>query len=159
MNLSWPPRDRTARYLRIRQAPSTSWVVASGWRRTRPPGARAPHPASNGRQPPGRFTIHEQRAEVPSPTVLPAARFRNGACRLTGSLSMAEDGGHDPQGLHPHPLSRRGSPPGDFISHARKAGDLNATVLPAHRLAGEPGAPVRFTFRTLPGIRTRTSSS
>jgi hypothetical protein len=27
---SWPPRDRTAQYLRIRQAPSTSWVVASG---------------------------------------------------------------------------------------------------------------------------------
>jgi hypothetical protein len=27
---SWPPRNRTARYLRIRQAPSTSWVVASG---------------------------------------------------------------------------------------------------------------------------------
>jgi hypothetical protein len=26
---SWPPRDRTAQYLRIRQAPSTSWVVAS----------------------------------------------------------------------------------------------------------------------------------
>ena len=26
----WPPRNRTAHYLRIRQAPSTSWVVASG---------------------------------------------------------------------------------------------------------------------------------
>lgn len=45
-----------------------------------------------------------------------------------------------------HPLSKRGPPPGDFIFQARKAGDSNATVLPAHRLAGEPGTPVRFTF-------------
>src|ERR1700722_8790935 len=39
---SWPPRDRTAQYLRIRQAPSTSWVVASRWRRSRPPALARP---------------------------------------------------------------------------------------------------------------------
>ena len=33
----WPPPNRTARYLRIRQAPSTSWVVASRWERSGPP--------------------------------------------------------------------------------------------------------------------------
>jgi hypothetical protein len=38
-----------------------------------------------------------------------------------------------------HPLSGRGQPPGWFILHARKAGDSNATVSAAHRLAGEPG--------------------
>ena len=40
------------------------------------------------------------------------------------------------------------------LSHARKAGELNATGLSAHRLAGEPGTPVRFTFRAPPRIRT-----
>jgi len=33
-------------------------------------------------------------------------------------------------------------------------GDSNAAGLTAHRLAGEPGAPVRFTFRSAPRIRT-----
>lgn len=32
---SWPPRNRTARYLFIRQDPSTTWVVASGCGRSR----------------------------------------------------------------------------------------------------------------------------
>jgi hypothetical protein len=36
----------------------------------------------------------------------------------------------------------------------RKVGDLNATGLTAHRLAGEPGTPVRFTFRSAPRTRT-----
>jgi hypothetical protein len=36
----------------------------------------------------------------------------------------------------------------------QKAEHSKPTVLPAHRLAGEPGAPVRFTFRTVPVIRT-----
>ena len=38
--------------------------------------------------------------------------------------------------------------------HARKVGDSNATALTAHRLAGEPGTPVRFTFRSAPRTRT-----
>jgi hypothetical protein len=36
----WPPRSRTARYLLIRQAPSTSWVVAIGCCRSRNPARR-----------------------------------------------------------------------------------------------------------------------
>jgi hypothetical protein len=39
---SWPPRNRTERYLFIRQAPSTSWVAASGRRRTRTPALSRP---------------------------------------------------------------------------------------------------------------------
>ena len=64
---SWPPRDRTARYLRIRQAPSTSWVVASRWRRSRPQALTRP------------------------------IRFQAGACRPAGSPSSAERGGLEPQ--------------------------------------------------------------
>jgi hypothetical protein len=47
-----------------------------------------------------------------------------------------------------HPVSGRGQPPGWFILHARKAADLNGTVLPAHPLATEPGTPVRIAFRS-----------
>src|SRR5579872_4270150 len=51
-----------------------------------------------------------------------------------------------------------GFQPGTFPlgqpSMLRKAGDLNAAGLTAHRLAGEPGTPVRFTFRSAPRTRT-----
>lgn len=54
-----------------------------------------------------------------------------------------------------HPVSGRGQPPGWFILHARKAADLNGTVLPAHPLATEPGTPVRIAFQSAePRIRT-----
>lgn len=51
---------------------------------------------------------------------------------------MAEDGvvethPEGPPGFRPGPAAWLGHP------LSRKAGDLNATVLPAHRLAGEPG--------------------
>lgn len=49
---------------------------------------------------------------------------------------------------------RPGTLPLGQPSHVRKAGDLNAAGLTAHRLAGEPGTPVRFTFRGAPRIRT-----
>jgi hypothetical protein len=86
---SWPPRNRTAQYLRIRQAPSTSWVVASRWRRSRPQDVHTPHPVSSRRLPPGRFTIHEQRAERSKPRHLPDAPSAFGAVptALAGSLS------------------------------------------------------------------------
>lgn len=99
-----------------------------------------------------------RRAAVPPRTVQAATRFRGGACIL-GRFTL--QGGRRririSRPRDPHPLSRRGPPPGDFISHLRKAGDLNAAGLTAHRLAGEPGTPVRFTFRTARGTRTRTS--
>ncbi len=120
----------------------------------------------------------EPRARRGTPRVFKAR------CRAGGTHSMEESGGpaphrpsghplsgrglrpwqvHSPRGRRririsrprdPHPLSRRGPPPGDFISHSRKAGDLNAAGLTAHRLAGEPGTPVRCAFRSAPRIRT-----
>jgi hypothetical protein len=42
-------------------------------------------------------------------------------------------------GITGQPRSKRWLHPGSFIPRARKAGDSNATVLAAHRLAGEPG--------------------
>lgn len=51
---------------------------------------------------------------------------------------MAEDGGHDPQGLHPHAF-QTGTTTWWFHLPRRRAGDSNATVLPAHPLATEPG--------------------
>lgn len=51
------------------------------------------------------------------------------------------------------PVSSRA--PCHSVNHpSRKAGDSNAAELSAHRLASEPGAPVRFTFRSAPRIRT-----
>ena len=81
------------------------------------------------------------------------AAFGAAPATLAGSLSTAaEDGGHDPQGLRPHPLSGRGSPPGDFISHARKAGDSNATGLAAQSLAATPGALAGSPSVPFPGF-------
>jgi hypothetical protein len=52
---------------------------------------------------------------------------------------MAEDGVIETHRVTGQPRSGRRLHPGSFILHARKAGDSNATVLAAHRLAGEPG--------------------
>jgi hypothetical protein len=87
---------------------------------------------------------------------------------------MAEDGELESQRFHARPLSKRCQHPDWFILQeppapspygamatgdgggieppgsdpaARKAGYSKATVSPAHPLATEPGAPVRFTFR------------
>jgi hypothetical protein len=88
-----------------------------------------------------------------NPSACAPVRFRGGAHHPTGLLSLAEDGEVESQGLlGPHPLSRRGSPPGDFISHVRKAGDLNATDMAAHRLAGEPGALAGSPSVPFPGF-------
>jgi hypothetical protein len=67
---------------------------------------------------PARFTLHERRMEIPTPSALrhPFA-FRAKPARLSGSSSMAEGGLFESQ------------------------------CLPAsHPLATEPGTPVRFTF-------------
>jgi hypothetical protein len=70
---------------------------------------------------------------------------------------MAEDGVFE---THPHegpPGFRPG--PAAWLVHPplRKAGDLNATVLPAHRLAGEPGALAGSpSLSAEPRIRTVT---
>ena len=62
----WPPRNRTAHYMRIRQAPSTSWVVASGRRRCRSPRCDLRRLSRPVAAPAAH--LPKQRAEVPSPT-------------------------------------------------------------------------------------------
>src|SRR5262249_54131181 len=94
-SVSWPPRNRTERYLFIRQDPSTSWVVASGRRRTRAPVLA--HPA--GFRPvaaPGGFTFPPESGGL-DPQRLRAQPASNGCPHRAGSLSLAEDGGLDPQ--------------------------------------------------------------
>ena len=56
-SVSWPPRNRTGRYLFIRQDPSTSWVVASGRRRAEQskPTAGAAHSLAAR---PGTYPVH-----------------------------------------------------------------------------------------------------
>jgi hypothetical protein len=112
---SWPPRDRTAQYLRIRQAPSTSWVVASGEGESRTRKAEA----------------QLLSGQIPSPIGLPLHGGRR-RTRISG-----------PSG--PHPLSRRGPPPGDFISHERRAENSNPTPKCA-LVSGEARHPGRFAL-------------
>ena len=149
---SWPPRDRTAQYLRIRQAPSTSWVVASGrWRcrsprcdparafkarcraggapsrsrerRSRPPPPRDGQPFSKRSPPPGGFTLHGGRRRT----------------RISGPFDS-------------HPLSRQGPPPGDFIS---RGPDGNRTA--SHAGSPAPSSPHRGERRTrIPRCHPRT---
>jgi hypothetical protein len=147
----WPPRNRTARYLRIRQAPSTSWVVASRWRRSRPP-ALARLPGSSRSRPPGRFAIRERRAEVLSPTASrrppvfetePAARqvhspwrktvdtihraftphrFPDGDHHLVVSSPSEESGRLERHGATRASVSNGARHPGRFTLHERRAG-------------------------------------
>ena len=80
----WPPRSRTERYRLIGAAPSTGWVVASRWRRSRPP-AR-PRPSG----------------------------FKPEAATRQLHHPGAEDGGPDPLRSPAHPTSNRGPPPWRF---------------------------------------------
>jgi hypothetical protein len=160
---SWPPRDRTAQYLRIRQAPSTSWVVASGWRRSRLPALA--RPSGFKPEPAARQVRHpERRAEVTISSDCAPAGFRNRACCPAGSLSAAEDGGHDPQGPHRPPLAfQTVTAPWPLHLPAAESGAIEAHGITRALVSSEARHPVRFTLheapRTLPGIRTRTSSS
>ena len=157
----WPPRSRTERYRFIRAAPSTGWVVASRWRRSRPPARPRPSgfkpeaatrqlhhpgaedggpeplrspapPTSNRGPPPWRF-------HLPRPPVPASGRLRRMEIPTPSAWRRPPVN---------NPLSKRSRPPGRFILQARKAGDLNARVSPPHPLATEPGAPVRFTFHS-----------
>jgi hypothetical protein len=69
---------------------------------------------------------------------------------------MAEDGAVEAHGSRRRPVSGRGQPAW-LVHPPRKASDSNAKVSPPHPLATEPSAPVWFTFRTVPGIRTPTT--
>lgn len=127
----WPPRSRTERYRLIRSAPSTGWVAASRWERTRPPALARPtgfkpgpaarqvsHPCEEGgghdpqranarplsrrRRPPGRFTL---QGAAPRPGV--------------NRPGMAEDGAHDAHGVYPPPGFRPG--PATWLVHPPRA--------------------------------------
>jgi hypothetical protein len=150
----WPPRDRTARYLRIRQAPSTSWVVASGCGRSRTCKAEA-RPGSSRVPSPDRIAhprAERARVELARPKL---NCFRGSSRRRSGCLSMAEDGvlethsrfpggdrtlaassSVDRTGVEPA-YARWGSAPARPVS--RRAENSNPTALPAHSLAARPG--------------------
>lgn len=97
----WPPRNRTARYLRIRQAPSTSWVVASRWRRSRPPALARP----SGFKPE------------------PATRFPAGDHHLVVSSPSEESGRLERHGATRASVSNGARHPGRFTLHERRARD------------------------------------
>jgi hypothetical protein len=86
---SWPPRDRTAQYLRIRQAPSTSWVVASGEGESRTRKAEAQLLSGQIPSPIGlplHFISHERRAENSNPT--PKCALVSGEARHPGRFAL-----------------------------------------------------------------------
>ena len=70
--------------------------------------------------------------QVPSPIGLPLHGGRR-RTRISGSCD-------------PHPVSRRGPPPGDFISHERRAENSNPTPKRA-LVSSEAQAPAWFTLR------------
>lgn len=82
--------------------------------------------------------------------------FRGSLRHRSDCLSMADGGRFErPQVARPDLRFPAGHLATRSTIHERNAESSNLTVLPAHRLAGEPGTPVRFTFRTLPETRTR----
>jgi hypothetical protein len=116
--------------------PAGSWPADGGG--PDPQRSRA-LPGSSRSRSPGRFAIRERRAEVLSPTAsrrppfskrsLPPGRFTlHGGRRWTRST-----------GPSPPPAFQTGTTTWWFHLPRRRAGDSNATVLPAHPLATEPG--------------------
>ena len=116
--------------------PAGSWPADGGG--PDPQRSRA-LPGSSRSRPPGRFAIRERRAEVLSPTASrrppvfetePAARQVHSPWRKTvGTIHRAST----PPAFQPGTTTWR------FHLPRRRAGDSNATVLPAHPLATEPG--------------------
>ena len=168
----WPPRDRTARYLRIRQAPSTSWVVASGCGRSRTCKAEA-RPGSSRVPSPDRIAhprAERARIELARPKL---SCFRGRSRRQSGCLSMAEDGvlethsqgatrfpGGDRTLAASSSVDRTGCAlgPGPCTARIAESGELESHGVTRALVSSEARYPDRFTLRTLPGIRTRTSS-
>ena len=116
--------------------PAGSWPADGGG--PDPQRSRA-LPGSSRSRPPGRFAIRERRAEVLSPTASrrppvfetePAAWQVHSPWRKTvDTIHRAFTPTRFPAGDHRLVVS----------SPRRRAGDSNATVLPAHPLATEPG--------------------
>jgi len=98
------------------------------------------HPASNGRLPPGRFTIQVQRAEVLILTVSrrppafetgPATRQVHSPWRKTENSNL--------RAFRPPPAFQTGTTTRWFHLPWRRAEKSNPTVSPAHSLAARPG--------------------
>ena len=116
--------------------PAGSWPADGGG--PDPQRSRA-LPGSSRSRSPGRFTIRERRAEVLSPTASrrPPVFEREPAARQV----------HSPWRKTVDTIHRAFTPPAFqtgtttwwFHLPRRRAGDSNATVLPAHPLATEPG--------------------
>lgn len=116
--------------------PAGSWPADGGG--PDPQRSRA-LPGSSRSRPPGRFAIRERRAEVLSPTASrrppvfetePAARQVHSPWRKTvDTIHRA----------FTTPAFQTGTTTWWFHLPRRRAGDSNATVLPAHPLATEPG--------------------
>ena len=117
--------------------PAGSWPADGGG--PDPQRSRA-LPGSSRSRTPGRFAIRERRAEVLSPTAsrrppvfgtVPAAR------QVHSPWRKAVDTIH--RAFRPPPAFQTGTTTWWFHLPRRRAGDSNATVLPAHPLATEPG--------------------
>ena len=90
-----------------------------GVRRTRPPGAHTPHPASTGGHLHGSFTLHEWRTENSNPSPCEPNRFPAGARTLTGSFSRAESGAFEAHGVNRALVSREAQGPAWFTLQNR----------------------------------------
>ena len=133
----WPPRNRTARYLRIRpRRPAGSWPADGGG--PDPQRSRA-LPGSSRSPPPGRFTIQSGERKSRSPATArppvfetgPAPRQVHSPRRKTWTLST---------GSSQTPLAFQAvTAPGGFIFRERRAEQSKPTALPAHSLAARPG--------------------
>jgi hypothetical protein len=138
---SWPPRDRTAQYLRIRQAPSTSWVVASGCGRSRT-GKAGAHPGSvtGSVAHPG---AERARVELARPEL---SCFRGRSRRQSGCLSIAEDGVLE---THPANWATR-FPSGDRApaasSSRAESGEFESHGVSRALVSSEARHPGRFTL-------------
>lgn len=140
----WPPRDRTAQIPAYQTGPvdqlgrGQQMVEESSLRRL-----AASHPASNGRLPPGRFTIQGQRAEHSKPTASrrPAA-FGAAPATLAGSLSAAEGTRIERVRANPATRFQRGTLPlGQPSIRGERA--IRTPHRSAHSLAARPGALAR----------------
>ena len=162
----WPPRDRTAQYLRIRQAPSTSWVVASGWRRSRPQRSRA-LPGSSRVQSPVCLRFQERRGRESNSQGRSSTAFgadpvanrvaspwrRTEYSKPTRKEPRAFQAATAPWRLHPPwtvRAARWGPAPARPVS--RRAENSNPTALPAHSLAARPGTLTGSLSVPFPGF-------
>jgi hypothetical protein len=69
---------------------------------------------------------------------------------------MEEDGRLERQDFHPHPLSRRGPPPDDFIFHCEESGRLERHGVTRAVVSSDARHPGRFALRRAVGGDIRT---